>query len=532
MQQAVSKLDNTFEQLLADPMATLNKDDVDLCKDVFGFNVLFLRTYLGFIAGQAPFEQQEFANMLGASVAGLRRWEKGEVMPNPMSVSTLASLANTILKLPTPVSPAHLLCRNIIDELPLLGLGDAANVYKRLSYNDKRRFSRFMYNNVDELLNYYHGKHQSSGIMYQVLVENSLVPIFLIQDDFIKFANQPMADLFLFNTPDELIGRSFWPFIHKDDHALVAKKVHDRISGNAGDSPLFLKVIQTNGSVRHIELMGSTVHHGGRPAILGSILDITKQKEYTEQLAESERVYRLLAEHAGSLTVELDTDLKAKYISPAFCKLFNIADQADALYHDIRDLIGAEPGSHPMEQLRHCITTPGALARFEHKSNTNSGQTWIGWSAQATTDGAGDVSGVIMQGRDVTELKDAAILYKEMDHFNNALFDMPTNPLLLVYYHRDKDVSRVLNANPAACSFLGYNKQELLSSELSTIIPPETIGRQRSFFEVLLKQQEIKTTISVITKTHETKSVKVHGRLIMYIGRPMILVSIHQTGKE
>ncbi len=81
-EEFVKQLNPLFIKMISDEIVVRSPKETDLCKILFSRNVLFLRTYLGFATKGAPYDQIEFANLIGVSAAGLRRWEAAEVIPN------------------------------------------------------------------------------------------------------------------------------------------------------------------------------------------------------------------------------------------------------------------------------------------------------------------------------------------------------------------------------------------------------------------------------------------------------------------
>ncbi|GEM_PF-3078000 len=84
------------------------------CKFMFSRNVLFLRTYVGFIKQFAPFTQVEFAEMLSISIATLNKWENAQALPNRLSIKSVANFANNAFKPYPLLSEADIMCRFLV----------------------------------------------------------------------------------------------------------------------------------------------------------------------------------------------------------------------------------------------------------------------------------------------------------------------------------------------------------------------------------------------------------------------------------
>ena len=163
----VEKLHPLFLRMMAGENVKRSEEESTPCRQLFSRNVLFLRTYLGFITKGAPHDQLEFASIIGISPPGLRRWEGAEVIPNELSLRALSKYANEVLKTPIPIQNAHLLYRNLINELSLLRMGSHSSEFQNLSTETQRQFASFVNNNMDQVLNYFMQETHESKINFK-----------------------------------------------------------------------------------------------------------------------------------------------------------------------------------------------------------------------------------------------------------------------------------------------------------------------------------------------------------------------------
>jgi PAS domain S-box-containing protein len=136
---------------------------------------------------------------------------------------------------------------------------------------------------------------KESESKFRDLSEKSLVGIYLIQDDIFKYVNPMLAEIFGYRV-DELIGKKGpadlvwpedWPKVKENIKARLAeevKAVHYEFRGQKRDS-----------DVRFIEAYGSRTTYNERPAVIGTLMDITQRKKDT---AERERLIGELKEAA------------------------------------------------------------------------------------------------------------------------------------------------------------------------------------------------------------------------------------------
>jgi len=129
---------------------------------------------------------------------------------------------------------------------------------------------------------------------YSTLVENSLTGIFLLRDGKFVFANQKLAEI-LGYARDELLGMDSLELAHPEDRDLVRDIRGKRIRGEDAPSEYETRVLKKTGETIWIRRRATLTEYNGRPAILGTIVDITERKRVEEELRKSERELRGLS---------------------------------------------------------------------------------------------------------------------------------------------------------------------------------------------------------------------------------------------
>src|SRR2546423_15181450 len=90
---------------------------------------------------------------------------------------------------------------------------------------------------------------------FRLLVEHSLVGIYVIQDDRFVYVNPMMAEIFGFSR-EELTSAPLLDFVFKEDRGLVGENVRKRIQGQVESIHYTLRAVRKDGSVIHIEAHG------------------------------------------------------------------------------------------------------------------------------------------------------------------------------------------------------------------------------------------------------------------------------------
>lgn len=119
---------------------------------------------------------------------------------------------------------------------------------------------------------------RSAEARFRCLVEQSIVGIYVIQDDYLAYVNPKMTDIFGF-TAEELTQKPVLDFIVEADRPLVGGNILKRLHGEVDNVHYELHMFRKDGQVITVEAHGGRVDYNGRPAILGTLLDITERKQ-------------------------------------------------------------------------------------------------------------------------------------------------------------------------------------------------------------------------------------------------------------
>ncbi len=143
---------------------------------------------------------------------------------------------------------------------------------------------------------------------YRALVEQSLAGVYIIADDRFVYFNEAGAQIFGYSV-DEIAGRlGPMDLVHPDDRSLVASDIRARIEGQTEFARHTFRGLRKDGGIVHCESFGRRVTYGGKPAIMGTLIDVTERRRAEEQALR--QVQRLSALRTIDVAITASLDLR------------------------------------------------------------------------------------------------------------------------------------------------------------------------------------------------------------------------------
>ena len=114
---------------------------------------------------------------------------------------------------------------------------------------------------------------------FRILVEQSLAGVYIIQDAVFKYINPVLAETVGYSE-SELLGADFLQLlIVAEDHQTVIENLNSRLKGDVESVQYVIRAKKRNGELIWIEVLGNKIMYNGKPAIMGTLIDITLKKE-------------------------------------------------------------------------------------------------------------------------------------------------------------------------------------------------------------------------------------------------------------
>jgi PAS domain S-box-containing protein len=299
---------------------------------------------------------------------------------------------------------------------------------------------------------------RESEEQFRSLADNAGLGIYLIQDDVFRYVNKKFADTYGYRV-DEIVDKmGSMDLVIPDDAAIVAENTAKRISGEVDFINYELRVPRRNNEVITVEIHGGRTVRQGRPAIIGTVQDITDRKQGEEALKQAESKYRSIFEDALMGIFQTTPAGRIVAANPAFSRMLGYGSPED-LMNSITDL-ATQLYVRPEDRLRfHGILSSGQLVEeldteFRRKDGSVLS---VRMNARAVKDARGDIFRYEGSAVDITARKEAEEALRASEQRFRSLVETTSDWIWEV------DQNAVYTyASPKIKDILGYEPEEVV----------------------------------------------------------------------
>ena len=140
---------------------------------------------------------------------------------------------------------------------------------------------------------------------------------------------------------EELEDLDPWKVIHPLHREMVRERAVSRVKGDTAPQRYEVKLLARNGVEKWADLSVGVITYLGKPASLGTLLDITERKRTEEALFESESKMRAIADSAWDAILMIDPDGRVSYWNPAAERILGYT-KTEAIGQMLHDLIAPQ----------------------------------------------------------------------------------------------------------------------------------------------------------------------------------------------
>lgn len=364
---------------------------------------------------------------------------------------------------------------------------------------------------------------------FRTLAETAAMAIFIHQGGNFLYANR-VAEVIGGYTVEEYLAMHFMSLVHPDYVEMVKTRAQERLKCDSDVPAQYeFKLVRKNREERWVLMTGGITEYEGKPAVIGTLIDITARKQAEEERAQM----ALLVENSSDFIGMATVDGKSVFVNRAGRKLVGLDSEVDVKKTVVADYFFEEDlplhlehrlskdwrGEFRLKHFQTGVPIPVDMYIFD-VTNENTGKP----IARAA----------VM--RDITDLKrtreERERYYQQLQRATQSLRESESRFRTLaettsagIVIHRG---GRFLYANPAVQKITGYTHPEFLSKEFWEIVHPDFRDMMRERGRARLGGAEEPTDYEfrILTKESGPRWVNLTAGVIEYEGRPAIISTL------
>jgi PAS domain S-box-containing protein len=300
---------------------------------------------------------------------------------------------------------------------------------------------------------------KESEARYRAVTEGSLAGVYVIQDEGIVYVNSTLAQMFGYQ-PEEIMAGAVSPqdVVHPGDLPLVLENVRRRLSGELEAAHYTFRGLHRDGTVILCESFGRAVEYQGRPAIVGTLLDITERLRAEQELQDQKNLVNVVFSATPDLLLLKDRDLVYRAVNPAFCFMLGKSEEEIIGKTDL-DLFPRLEAERYRSDDRRVMATGVSLVQDEYATGKG-GARWFQVIKTPVNDEQGNPSGLICSVRDITDRKRAEEALQTQTQVLESMAEGVTVT---------DAGGKIIYSNPAFDTMFGFQPGELIGQSASRL---------------------------------------------------------------
>ena len=350
---------------------------------------------------------------------------------------------------------------------------------------------------------------RQSEEQFRALAESSLAGIYLFQENIFRYVNPAFEQIFGYG-PGEIVGK-LGPIdlTHPDDRPLVQENVRRREQGEIANIRYEFRGVRKDGSIIFVKVHGTRLPYQGKPAIIGTLIDITEWRRASEQITMLAHALRRV-EECVSMT-EMDEYLI--FVNEAFQKTYGYTE-SELLRKHITILRSPHNDAGVLREILPSTLQRGGW-RGELMNRRKDGTDFpIFLSTSLVKDDQGKPVALIGVANDITERMKGEQALRESEEKFRTVAETAATAIFIYQAETFRYVNRY------ATSLTGYTEDDLLKMKFCEIIHPEhrELVRQRGLARQQGKDVPPRYEFTIVTKNGDVRCLDFTAGVIQFQG--------------
>lgn len=322
-------------------------------------------------------------------------------------------------------------------------------------------------------------KLQESESKFRDLSERSLVGVYLIQDWKVKYANPRMAEIVGFTVEELTGGMGPEDVVLPEDWPVVRENLRKRLEGEIESAHYGFRCIRKDGRMIDVEVYGSRTTYQGRPAVVGTLLDITERKRAEEKILQAKEEWERTFDAVTDPIMLLDTEFRIQRLNMAMAKALGVTPEEAVGLTCYEHVHGTEG---PISQCPHKQLLEDGKAHAAEVYEDRLGGYYL-VSVSPFYDSEGRLIGSVHYARDITERKRAE---EELHRVNRTLRTISECNQALVRSENEADLLHdicriIVEHGGYRLAWVGYAEHD----EAKTVRPVAKAGYEEGYLETV-----------------------------------------------
>ncbi|MBC7935944.1 MAG: PAS domain S-box protein [Rhizobacter sp.] len=358
---------------------------------------------------------------------------------------------------------------------------------------------------------------------FRNLVEQSMVGVYIMQDTKCTYANPRLEEITGYTISELTNMDSILEIIHEDDRDKVMQSFLERYSGSVKSLNYQFRGRKKDGELIYVEVFGSVTQYQGRPAIIGTLIDVTDRYFATRAIEESKMAlqksnerFELVSKATNDSIWDWDLQEKSIWGNEAFRSLFETEnDNTELGMEDFANRIHPDDRKRILKLLDDSFKQGQTFIKAEFKFMLSNSTQYIivDDKAHILYNEQGKAVRLLGALRDITRQK----MNEERIIFEKELSDTIINSLPGVFYLYNKE-GKFYRWNKNLEIVTGYSAAELeYLTPLDLINPVDRQLVGSKIANVFANGQDFVES-SLISRTGKVTPFYFTGQLIQYEG--------------
>ncbi|UKJ08710.1 PAS domain-containing sensor histidine kinase [Solitalea lacus] len=340
---------------------------------------------------------------------------------------------------------------------------------------------------------------------FRGLVETSIVGVYIIQDGKFRYVNPRFAEIFGYEQDELIDSYPVEVVVAEEDRKIVLNNISDRLKGEKVSIHYEARGRKKDGQIIHVEIFGSRTLCEGKPAIIGSLIDITVRKRAQEQIINEKKFSDSIINSLPGVFYMFDRNGKYLWWNKNL-EIVSGYDANEIANHKAGELIAPEDRGMVNKTIEKVFAEGYADVEAQALTKNQFKIPYYFTGRLIEYDGKPYMLGL---GIDMTTRKNAEVALKESERKYRALIEQAADAILLV----DKK-NNLIDVNSSACQLLGYAREELLWMKISDIYYAEELRGNPLQFDLLLEQKSFLSELKLKRKDGTEVPVEINSKLL------------------